>query len=209
MLRAESDGWPLQTCLEGFSRVLPLPYQFGSDTQAALAGFRTDLHWDLLSPFSCGKLFLMKLSDLFSNYFTVRAELVKAVQDLTQEQLDWTPPNHLASIGKLLAHIAECEYAWITCLALKKEASPDFTRFEKARTLREILALLDQYHTEFTEYLSAEDIEDWDRIFYQFPESTEKVSKRWLVWHVVEHQARHRGQIFMLMRMQGIEVPNV
>ena len=40
-------------------------------------------------------------------------------------------------------------------------------------------------------------------------ETIEKVSKRWLVWHVVEHQARHRGQIFMLMRMQGIEVPDV
>lgn len=151
----------------------------------------------------------MKLSDLFSNYFTVRAEMVEAVKDLTQQQLDWTPPNHPASIGKLLAHIAECEYGWITCVALKKEANPDFTRFEKARTLPEILALLDQNHTEFTEYLNAEDIEDWDRIFYQLPESTEKVSKRWLVWHVVEHQARHRGQIFMLMRMQGIKVPDV
>jgi len=31
----------------------------------------------------------------------------------------------------------------------------------------------------------------------------------WLAWHVVEHQARHRGQIFMLLRMQGIEVPDV
>jgi uncharacterized damage-inducible protein DinB len=40
-------------------------------------------------------------------------------------------------------------------------------------------------------------------------ETIEKNSKRWLVWHVVEHQARHRGQIFMLMRMQGIEVPDV
>ena len=151
----------------------------------------------------------MKLADFFSNYFTVRRELVKAVQSLTQSQLDWTPPNHPASIGKLLAHIADCEYFWISCVALQKEAKPDFTRFEKARTLAEITALLDQYHTVFTEYLNTEDIEDWDRIFYLIPQSTEKVSKRWLVWHVVEHQARHRGQIFMLMRMQGIEVPDI
>ncbi len=151
----------------------------------------------------------MKLSDIFSNYFTARAELVKAMKDLSQQQLDWTPPNHPASIGKLLAHIAECEYGWVTCVALKKEANPDFTTFEKAKTLPEILALLDQYHSEFTEYLKTEDVEDWDQVFYQLPGHDEKVSKRWLVWHVVEHQARHRGQIFMLMRMQGIEVPNV
>ncbi len=151
----------------------------------------------------------MKLSDFFSNYFTVRAELVKAVQGLTQQQLDWTPPNHPASIGKLLAHIADCECYWISYVALQKEPDPDFTRFEKADTLPQILSLLEYYHGDFTEYLQSEGIDDWDEKFYEIPKHDEKVSKRWLVWHVVEHQARHRGQIFMLMRMQGIEVPNV
>ncbi|MFQ6008545.1 MAG: DinB family protein [Candidatus Zixiibacteriota bacterium] len=154
----------------------------------------------------------MKLSDFFSNYFTVRTELVKAVQGLTQPQLDWTPANHPASIGRLLAHIADCECFWISCMAMQKEKKPDFTKFEKARTLDEILALLNRYHADFTEYLNAEDVEDWDDTYYQSPMWTEekfRCSKRWLVWHVVEHQARHRGQIFMLMRMQGIEVPDV
>jgi hypothetical protein len=48
-----------------------------------------------------------------------------------------------------------------------------------------------------------------DELFYEAKEHDIKLSNRSLVWHVVEHQARHRGQIFMLMRMQGLEVPHV
>ena len=45
----------------------------------------------------------MKLTGFFSNYFTVRAQLVKAVKNLTPQQLDWTSLDHPASIRKLLA----------------------------------------------------------------------------------------------------------
>jgi uncharacterized damage-inducible protein DinB len=154
----------------------------------------------------------MKLSHLFSNYFEVREELIGAVKSLTQEQLDWTPPNHPASIGRLLAHIADVECFWISCVALRKEQKPDFSKFEKASTIREILSLLEHYHADCREYLESQDVEDWDEVYYEFPEWVGRrfrCSKRWLVWHVVEHQARHRGQIFMLMRMQGIDVPDV
>lgn len=26
----------------------------------------------------------------------------------------------------------------------------------------------------------------------------------WIVWHIVEHEAYHRGQIMTLLRMQGL-----
>jgi hypothetical protein len=65
-------------------------------------------------------------------------------------------------------------------------------------------------------YLESEPLDDWDGVFYRVQGRDDKgeafdfkVSKRWLVWHVVEHQARHRGQIFMLLHMQGLEVPHV
>ncbi|MBN1211269.1 MAG: DinB family protein [candidate division Zixibacteria bacterium] len=151
----------------------------------------------------------MKLAELFSNYYTVRKELLAAVADLTLSQLAWTAPGHPNSIGRLLVHIAETEYAWITIVALKKETEFDQSRFQNITTLPEILELLERYFDEFTRYLENETIDDWDRVFYEIPGEDEKVSKRWLVWHVVEHQARHRGQIFMLMRMQNLDVPYV
>jgi uncharacterized damage-inducible protein DinB len=150
----------------------------------------------------------MKLIDVFSNYFTVRKEMVEAVKDLTQEQLDWTAPNHRNSIGHLLSHIAGTECWWIECVA-GGNYDEDGKRFDSARTREEILGLLDEQQQVMTEYLERETTDDWDKVFYEIKDRNEKVSKRWLIWHVVEHQARHRGQIFMLLRMQGLDVPDV
>jgi uncharacterized damage-inducible protein DinB len=150
----------------------------------------------------------MKLAEFFSNYFTIRLELLEAVKELTPEQLDWKTDIHPNTIGRLLAHIAECEYYWIDVVARSIDGRGDFERFEKAQQKADILALLDEGFESLSGYLQEEDIDDWDEVFYEV-EGEEKISKRWLVWHVVEHQARHRGQIFMLMRMQNLRVPNV
>jgi uncharacterized damage-inducible protein DinB len=151
----------------------------------------------------------MKLEDFFSNYFTVRAELVKAVEKLTPEQLAWKAPDYPNTLGWLPAHIAETEYWWITVVALEKDKNPDWDRFGESKPIHELLTMLDETFRETESFLQSDSIEDWDRVFFQIPNHDEKVSLCWLVWHVVEHQARHRGQIFMLMRMQGIEVPSV
>lgn len=160
----------------------------------------------------------MKLNDIFSNYHTVRKELVAAVRTLTPEQLAWKAPDHPNSIGWLLAHIADVEEWWITTVALRKQPvdSSAFERFKKASKLDEYLGLLNETYEATTAYLESESLDDWDTVFYSASGTDDngksfdiKVSKRWLIWHTIEHQARHRGQIFMLMRMQGLEVPNV
>ncbi len=151
----------------------------------------------------------MKLSQFFSNYFTVRAEMLKAVENLTQEQLDWIPANYKNSVGKLLSHIADCEFFWIREIATREFAEPDYSQFKNARTLPHIQALLEEQEDVFAAFMDREETGDWDTVFYEGKKAGEKFSKRWLVWHVVEHQARHRGQIFMLMSMQGLDVPDV
>ncbi len=153
----------------------------------------------------------MKLSDVFRNYFDVRRELVEAVSDLTQEQLDWVPPGHTNSIGWLLAHIAEAEFWWIRVVAeqeipYSKEA---FAPFEQAKTLDEIFPLLEENHAAMKAWLDKATVEQWDEVSYDVPKRDRQVSMRWIAEHVIEHQARHRGQIFMMMHMQGLPVPRV
>lgn len=153
----------------------------------------------------------MKLSDLFSNYFEVRTEMIEGTRLLTEEQLAWTAPNHTNSVGKLLEHIAETECWWISIIATKSitEEEADLEGFEKKMSSEKLFALLEKYFLETRRFLEANDSSSWDTIMYDVPGRSKPVSLRWLAWHVVEHQARHRGQIFMLMRMQSLEVPAV
>ena len=154
----------------------------------------------------------MTLADFFSNYADVRREMLDAVKNLTQEQLDWKPANHPNSIGYLLRHIALNECFWIEVVAEQSATEADLTPFRQARTREETLAHLDATFRTTMKYLEANNVENWDEASYEFTADdgcVERFTKRWLVWHVVEHQARHRGQIFMMMRMQGLDVPDV
>ncbi len=151
----------------------------------------------------------MKLDSIFSDYFTVRNELVQAVMGLTAEQLAFNAPGHPASIGSLLAHIAETEHWWIRQVALGGEDSTEGASGETDLTLGDLLTRLNDCFEMTGEFLHEQSTDEWDILFFAVPGRDEKVSLRWLVWHVVEHQARHRGQIFMLLHMQKIEVPNV
>lgn len=155
----------------------------------------------------------MTLADFFSNYAEIRNEMIDAVTNLTQEQLDWKPANHRNSIGCLLGHIAGCEYFWIEAVANKADAAEgEFNKYENARTRDKLLTRLDTAFRFTMDFLESNTIEDWDDVTYEYVDENgkrETFTKRWLVWHVVEHQARHRGQIFMMMRMQGLDVPHV
>lgn len=153
----------------------------------------------------------MNLADIFSNYFEVRQELVSTVTGLTQEQFDWVPLGHSNTIGGLLAHISETEFWWIRVVARREidYESADFSAYERASRLVEIMSLLEDSLSFTKTWLQDCLLKDWDSVEYDVPGHDRTVSMRWLAWHVVEHQARHRGQIFMMMRTQSLDVPNV
>ena len=150
----------------------------------------------------------MKLSKIFSNYYTVRNEMVDLTKDLTDEQLDWSPEGHTASIRKLLVHIAEAEYWWLSCVAAGNFENWDESKFPDNASKEKTFELLKENFDNFSDYLESSTTDQWDEIFYERPRG-DKVSLRWLVWHVVEHQARHRGQILTFLRMAGVEFKDV
>ena len=46
--------------------------------------------------------------------------------------------------------------------------------------------------------------EDIDRVYEkELPTRTIKHSLRWILHHLIDHEAQHKGQIFMLKRMLG------
>jgi uncharacterized damage-inducible protein DinB len=150
---------------------------------------------------------VVKLSDLFSIWETVRRQMVDAVQVLDEKQLDWLPEGGKNSIGDLLRHIAEIENWWFGVVILKQKKLRSVTR-ESAPGIADILKELEFSHKQVTGVLEKETIESWDKKDYKF-ESGEVLTMRQIVWHVAEHEMRHRGQIFMIMRLQGLTPPHV
>ena len=154
----------------------------------------------------------MILSKLFSHWETIRAEMIKGVGPLNQQQLDWVPPGWKNSIADLMRHISETELWWIGNVVLKKNNYRDLTA-SMAPDLKSIINELEISHKYVLDTLESKSIDNLNEII-EIPESEEKQSLHsrcylWILWHTIEHEMRHRGQIFMLMRLQGIAPPNV
>ena len=149
----------------------------------------------------------MKLSDLFFHWEVVRRQMVEAVSRLSQEQLDWLPTNGKNSIADLLRHIAETEIWWFGVVVQGNKGLGDVSRND-APDLQSILRVLENSHEYVADILGRESTDSWDTRIFTLPDN-EKLTLRWIVWHTIEHEMRHRGQIFMLMRLQEITPPNV
>jgi uncharacterized damage-inducible protein DinB len=146
----------------------------------------------------------MTLKEFFFFWERVRNRLLKGVENLTPEQLDWKPSGAIYSIADLLRHIADAESFWIEkvilnrdCREVTKEAFPN---------LQAILKELERAHQETINFLSEHTLEDWGK---KYKIENHELSLEWILFHVFEHEIHHRAQIILMLRMQGIEPPQI
>jgi uncharacterized damage-inducible protein DinB len=139
----------------------------------------------------------------------VRAVTKRTVDGISQAALDWSPDPALNTIGTLLYHIALVEADWLYYDALgqpipddvaallpydSRDASGHLTTVTGV-SLAEHLARLDAVRAHFlAEYRAlslgafrhARSLDAYD------------VTPEWIAYHLIEHEAEHRGQIGML-----------
>jgi uncharacterized damage-inducible protein DinB len=146
----------------------------------------------------------------------VRQQLREIVGDLDDEFLRKRLDENSNSIGELILHIGEAEWWWIQCLVAGKE----LTEAEKKTAHWDILINRDfaakNYSAEdclnaigyirqlTTEVLSTFNDDDLERTFsYETGWSNGKneASLRWILHHLIDHEAHHKGQIMMIKRL--------
>ncbi|KYG29563.1 DinB family protein [Alkalihalobacillus trypoxylicola] len=141
----------------------------------------------------------------------IRNELIKQISPLNQHQLD-QPMEQESTIGSLLYHIALVEADWLFVEVLEQEnfdsdllelfpypfhgedkklsmVTGDSIEFHLLR-LRKVRERL---HIVFQQMSLAE---------YRRPRTfdTYNVTPEWVIYHLIEHEANHRGQIFSMIR---------
>lgn len=135
-----------------------------------------------------------------------RRDLLTALDRVTPAMVDWVPPGPRSSIGTVLYHIADIEADWLYVEVLEGDLPPDVaalfphpTRDGQGRlthvpgitleghlsrlaTVRGLLvdAFRDMTLTEFRRVRS---FEHYD------------VTPEWVLHHLIQHEAEHRGQI--------------
>ncbi|HEX5707896.1 MAG TPA: DinB family protein [Pyrinomonadaceae bacterium] len=162
------------------------------------------------------------LAPAVAHYFggmeEVRAQLREAVEGLPEDLLVCRSVAGCHSIGALLLHIGEAEWYWMNCVvegreitdedraavfwdALEKEQASSET-VHTGMTVRQCLDIIDEQRERTRRTLADFGDEDLERIFIRDRrDGPHEFSLRWLLHHLIDHEAQHKGQILMLKRL--------
>lgn len=150
-----------------------------------------------------------RVSFLFSMMEKTRNRLLRVIEELPDETIDFTPDvENVETIGTLLLHIAGVEWSWIFEDIDGEEM--DYERWKYAFPLRENLTQLtgngkqfyiDRLHEvrkEIRQRLREMD----DSSLHQLVDiGHAEVTVEWILFHLMEHEAMHIGQISILNRL--------
>jgi len=159
-----------------------------------------------------------KIASYYSQMREVRNRLINIINDLPDFVLDYTPDEKIVeSIGTLLLHIAAVEWSWIFADIDKKNFQ--FEEWKYAFPLRQDVNLpqlkgekkefylnkLEKVRLEVYQRLMDFNDEDLDVIVIS---EGEKYSIEWILFHIIEHETMHIGQILLLKRLFKIKNKN-
>ncbi len=153
-----------------------------------------------------------RLAQMYGMLQKVREKLLERIEGLTQKELDFTPNEEsIETIGTLLLHVAGVEWSWI--FEDIDHLGMDYEKWKHAFALREGIPQIKGMKVKFyTDRLSEVREEVLERIS-EFSDSEldhlieldqAAVSIEWILFHIIEHEAMHIGQISMLKRLYKI-----
>jgi uncharacterized damage-inducible protein DinB len=149
----------------------------------------------------------------------VREDLLHELDGLAVAQLDWHPDDQTESIGTLLLHLDAVEWTWIheDIFGAKDDAYPG--NWAEAMPIRmgvlqvqgrPLAAYRDQLAATrartleilrgFTDADLARQVGEAEPPPGKEPRST-LYTIDWIIWHIIEHEATHIGQVELLRRL--------
>jgi uncharacterized damage-inducible protein DinB len=144
----------------------------------------------------------------FTRYWTrVRGRTFRLFDVVPEGSLDWSPGAGAMTVGDVFRHLALTE-RWL----FVEVASGGVSRYrthgpELARSRDEIKELMTDLHAASVAILQRFDEHDWRRGIVT-PAGATMPAWKWLR-AMVEHEAHHRGQLYLMLRLAGVPTPPV
>jgi uncharacterized damage-inducible protein DinB len=142
-------------------------------------------------------------------------KLRDCVAALTSEQLAVQPAAHMWPLGQMVQHIISVRAGWFSgTLQEDDEAmhaymewgqrdSPARSAAELVHGLDETWAFIEARLQRWTPEDCAKNFPDeWDGQVYQ-------VARSWVIYHVLEHDLHHGGEISLILGMNGLRTPDL
>lgn len=155
------------------------------------------------------------LEVIYENWREYHTKLRAALAPLTDEHLLLQPAPHLWSLGRILRHMIETRAWWINTFLKENDSSvTEYAEWDipdaPPRTIAEILRGMDATWTFIEARLQRWTQED---CAVTFPDEVDgeirQVSRSWVIYHVLEHDLHHGGEVSLILGMNNLQAPDV
>ena len=148
----------------------------------------------------------------------VRSQLVAAVKPIPDDLIGKPAFLGAHSIGALVLHIGEAEWFWMQMVVSGHQLTEEDEKAPYWDILDDVEGVLrNGYTTEFClqeaekirnqtrDVLFSYNDKDLDRIItFERKDKPTEHNLRWILHHLIDHEAQHKGQILMLKRLMAI-----
>ena len=129
-------------------------------------------------------------------------DLIRLVDYVPDEQLNWSPKPDLWNFRGILLHIAATREGWLGGL-VKLDGEP----IDVWGTVRTKAQIKDAYARTWTRVESF--LGDPAKLDAMYDDDRGPVTGHWIAFHLLEHDIHHRADIFHYLALLGIETPDV
>lgn len=128
-------------------------------------------------------------------------DLIRLVDYVPDDQINWSPKPELWNFRGILLHIAGARDGWLTYTV---KDGDDQRIYQTVRSKDEIKAAYASTWTRLEAFLS-----DRAKLDAAYDDDGGTVSGHWIAFHLLEHDIHHRADIFHYLALLGIETPDV
>ncbi len=155
------------------------------------------------------------LTTFYDSWQKYHDNLVAAVAPLTAEQLALRAAPHLRPLGGIAAHIIAARVGWFTDFLGEDwaDAAPLAHWDEPGApvlTAAELVQGLDRSWGLMTAALARWDAAAMEHTFPQeWRGEHYDLSRGWVIWHLLEHDLHHGGELSLTLGMHGLQAPDI
>ncbi|HYM15492.1 MAG TPA: DinB family protein [Dehalococcoidia bacterium] len=144
--------------------------------------------------------------DITPTWARLNDGLIRLVDYIPDDQINWSPKPELWNFRGILLHIASARDNWLSRTVQDGVNAPDVWR--TVQTKAEIQGAFRRTWDRLEAFLADrgkldeeynDDDGDWHRV----------VTGHWIAFHLLEHDVHHRADILHYLALLGIETPDV
>ncbi len=155
------------------------------------------------------------LPEIYAGWHNYQALMIKALEPLSGEQLGLRAAPSLRSIDEIARHMVGARARWFHMLL--GEGGDTFAELGKwdGPTMRDRSAaeLKDGLETTWQgmqEAIARWAPSDWAKTYPgEGPDEPATLTRGWVIWHLIEHDVHHGGEISLMLGMYGLAAPNL